>query len=494
MKKILILSIITVSIGVFFTACKKDFLETYPSDAVSSEVVVNNTDNAMAALNGIHRALYNRYESNQRLGGLGSWLLAVDEMGEDHVMVANNWAAYYQWLPNVDANSVYNKGIWTMFYKLNVNANVIINGIDAAEGSQSLKNAIKGEALVYRAYFHFNLVQTYAERYVPGQNNTQLGIPIKIDTSVDPIARASVQDVYLQINKDLDDAIVLLNGYSRVNKSHINQKVAYGLKARVNLTQGNWETAITNAQLARAGHTLMTFDTYKAGFKDNLDAISEFMWASHIVEDQTNYFGNLGAYLSRNYSSSAIRANPRAINSVLYNTAIPATDVRKTLFDPTGLHTALALPSNFTKKPFTSQKFLSVSTGDSRMDIVMMRAAEMYLIEAEAYARWGGYDTNAKQALYDLLITRNPNYVLSSNTGQALIDEIMLERRTELWGEGFRFYDLKRLNLPLNRNGANHNSAFANNVMLVPAGDKRWTFLIPQAEIDANPLMVQNPI
>ena len=39
------------------------------------------------------------------------------------------------------------------------------------------------------------------------------------------------------------------------------------------------------------------------------------------------------------------------------------------------------------------------------------------------------------------------------NTGAKLADEIMTHRRIELWGEGFRWFDLKRLGLPLDRTG-----------------------------------------
>jgi hypothetical protein len=67
----------------------------------------------------------------------------------------------------------------------------------------------------------------------------------------------------------------------------------------------------------------------------------------------------------------------------------------------------------------------------------------------------------------------------------------MNSRRVELWGEGFRFLDLKRLNLPLDRNGSNHNSALAV-ALTVPAGDNTWQWLIPQSEINANPLIKQN--
>ena len=88
---------------------------------------------------------------------------------------------------------------------------------------------------------------------------------------------------------------------------------------------------------------------------------------------------------------------------------------------------------------------------------------------------------------------RDPSYKQSSSTGATLIDEILFNRRIELWGEGFRFLDLKRLNLPLNRNGANHNTAVA--VLFdVPAGDPRWEFLIPRRELDSNKAVTQNPL
>jgi starch-binding outer membrane protein, SusD/RagB family len=206
--------------------------------------------------------------------------------------------------------------------------------------------------------------------------------------------------------------------------------------------------------------------------------------------------------MSRNYNSTSIRTNPRAINSALYNnTAFTATDVRKANFDVTGLHTALALPSNYSKAPYTNQKFLAVSTADSRGDVVYMRAAEMYLIEAEALARMGGQDAAAVAALNTLRQKRETvpaNYVASTKTGQALIDEIMLNRRLELWGEGFRFTDLKRLDLPLDRNGANHSISLCLVMDVVkpsdPTNGKLWQWLIPKDELNANKNMVQNPL
>ena len=61
-----------------------------------------------------------------------------------------------------------------------------------------------------------------------------------------------------------------------------------------------------------------------------------------------------------------------------------------------------------------------------------------------------------------------------------------------MWGEGFRFTDLKRLNLPLDRTNSNHRGDVSG-IMEVAAGDARWEFLVPTSEMNTNSLMVQNP-
>jgi hypothetical protein len=69
-----------------------------------------------------------------------------------------------------------------------------------------------------------------------------------------------------------------------------------------------------------------------------------------------------------------------------------------------------------------------------------------------------------------------------------------MQRRADLWGEGQRFFDLKRMNLPLDRNNLGHTSSLWNAAGSFPAGDKNFTFLIPKQEMDANSQMVQNPL
>ncbi|MCK4826242.1 RagB/SusD family nutrient uptake outer membrane protein, partial [bacterium] len=420
----------------------------------------------------------------------------------DHVVNAiSGYSRAYQWVGPRSATDSHCRYPWGMFYQFISNANILINGIDAATGKQADKDAIKGQSLFYRAFCYHRLVQAYADRYVPGAVNSQLGIPLMLSSTTEGQTRATVEAVYTQIHMDLDEAITLLGAFTRPNKSHIIADIARGIKARVYLTQGKFSEAANYAKqvITSGSYSLMDFATYATGFGDGSASDGEFIWASHIVPSQTDVFANFGAYITRNFSSKAIRGNPRSISGWLYN-QISATDVRKGLFDDAAgealtLPTGESLPSKFNRFPYTSEKFIvpSSSSSDSRIDVPHLRISEMYLIVAEANARMGGQDAAAAAALYSMAVVRDPSYTLSTRTGQALIDEIMIQRRVELWGEGFRWYDLKRLNEPLNRTQAGNHKASLALEMQIPAGDVKWTWLIPQSEIDANPAMVQNP-
>ena len=501
MKRILYSSL--TAFMLVFASCEKEYLETSPTDATPVEDVFTTTDNAWRAVNGMHRSMFFQY-SRQDQAGHGSVMINMEMLGEDLVnnSTASSWFMdTYRWLAHRDEQHPTVDFVYRFYYKIIANANMIIANIDGATGEQTQKNYIKGQALAYRAWAHHQLVQIFAERYAAGTANSQLGVPLMLTNSMEGQPRATVAEVYSQINKDLDEAIVLLDGFDRTSranldmsaKSHINQSVAKGLKARVALTMQDWTNAAKFASEARQGTKealgLMSNAEYLQGFNSTTN--SEWMWGSRQIQDQTTYFYSFFAFMSLNFSSSNIRANPKSINSKLYE-QISATDVRKQLWDPTG--TAFTVPaSNFSKYPYMNRKFLSGGGPNSSIgDVPYMRAAEMYLIEAEAKARLGQGD--AADVLYTLASNRDPEYVRSSNTGQALVDEIMIQRRVELWGEGFRFFDLKRTNSDLDRTGSNHNTTTAGNKMFVAAGDKAWQWLLPRREINPNPAIIQNPL
>jgi hypothetical protein len=496
MKKIFNRGAIALALMLAISACKKDYLQTKPTSSIATADAFSTTTNAWAALNGIHRILYSQIFGQQSQGGQSGNMLYMDIMGEDMVMntTSSSWLrGEYQWLQHRNPSSAINEYNYSFYYVIIGNANMIIANIDNAAGSTTDKNAIKGEALTYRAWAYFQMVQLFGERFVAGAPNNGLGVPLVLTPATVANPRNTVAEVYAQINTDLDQAISLLSGYNRgSDKSQFNVNIAQGIKARVALTQQDWPNAAKFAAAAKDGFALMSNADYQAGFNNYGNA--EWMWASHIQSDQTNYFYSFFAYMSANYNSTVVRTSPKSIFSVLYD-KISTTDVRKKLWDPTGTNTAsFPVPASGTRYKYMSNKFRVADASLSIGDVPYMRAAEMYLIQAEALAR-SGNNTEAATVLNALAVNRDPSYKLSTKTGAALIDEIMTQRRVELWGEGFRFYDLKRTNSPLDRTGGNHNGTVANGVLQVPATDIRWQFLIPQEEIDAtNGVVKQNPI
>jgi len=495
MKKYILSTMLLGSM--IFSSCKKDYLDTFPTTSVAAADALASTQNAIAALNGIHRVMYTQYDA-QGQAGEGSVNLFRDYMGEDIVFPLANGstghATWYRWQNHNNVNAGDMRFVYRFYYRLISNANVLINGIDAVPGADADKNMIKGQALTYRAWCHFQLVQLYGKRYdATATPNSQLGVPLMLENTLVGQARATVEEVYTQVNKDLNDAEALLVGYTRTGsaaKSNFDVKVVQGIKARVALTMQNWEAAATNAIAARGGYNLMTNAEYLTGFNNITN--QEWIWGSRQIDDHNTFFYSYFAYISANFNSTVLRTQPRAINANLFN-SIPATDNRKKCWDLTGA--TVPIPPGGARVPYQNKKFLAQSSSISNGDVPYMRAAEMYLIEAEARARQGGAQTAAaQQALFTLVKNRNPSYVLTTNTGQALIDEILWNRRVEFWGEGFRFTDLKRQNLPMSRAGIpNHLIAFSV-VTTVPAGDKLWEFLFPQDEMNTNPAIVQNPL
>ena len=484
----------------FLGSCKSDYLDTEPTAAVSESVAFSSAAGVMSIINGMHRDLYSRQTNNnnsQGQNGQGGIMIIMDALGEDLVFpsTGNNWyISTVRWQDQANANSDYAFYPYQLYYALIRNANLVIARapgvpVGSNEEANTIKTAI-GEAHAFRAFCYYMLVQIYGKRYVPNTNNSQLGVPIRLIADESSLARSTVEEVYKQINLDLNEALVKLASTKRTSKSHFDKQIVQGLIARVALTQGNYSLAAASANSARSEFKLMDNSAYLSGF-NNLGN-QEWMWGSAIAADQGDSFSNFGAYMSRNYNSTNIRQAPKAMNTKLY-AMFPKTDVRKKVVDSTGKHLDLALPATYAKFPYTSQKFLSVSTSDSRVDLPLMRAAEMYLIEAEALAKMN-QESASKAVFLQLQKNRDESYKGTVKTGAAYIDEILNSRRIELWGEGFRFLDLKRLNMNLDRTGANHSSTVVNNLFTAPNTDKRWEFLIPLKEINANPLIVQNPL
>jgi hypothetical protein len=541
MKKYKFLAIV----GLFlFCGCSNDFLETQSTQSIDESLVFMDTKNAMLAVNGLHNLMWTQQVSTTApRGGFQMLMIWMEMMGEDLVYTYSNaqYQSEAQW--RTHRNYTGSGHLLHFFSLLNYfvsNANMIMDNIDNASGPENEKNNIKGQALFYRAFGYFYLVQLWGERYKAEGNNTQLGIVMRNTGDIGPKARSTVEEVYAQINGDLDAAIEHLAAttVTRPNKSHINLHIARGLKARVLLAQSKWLEAAEMAKLVveQSGAKLQD-DTYTAANRFSNSTNTEWLWGTNKAQEQITSTGytEFFSYMSNKTSPTYNGNTPRAIFNLLYD-KITDTDVRKGVWFPR------AADKSSTPRPifstggsgrvanYMANKFLLADPAAKCGDVPFMRLPEMMLAMAEGYARAGGHDADAQNALYPLALHRDPQYVKSTKTGAALIDEIMIQRRVELWGEGFRFLDLKRLNLPLDRGPAprdGYNKGWwpviaggttatfvltnwdpeASNFNMYDngtvvgeanryreAGHKEWQFLFYQSVIDSNPLCEQNEL
>ena len=479
-----------------FSSCAEDYLETTPTDKVSDAVANQSLDNLYMALNGIHREMVSQESERQAMGGEPGFMMMRDCEGDDMTWLTNTWmkASWLGWQANTSNTSSDNKNIWRIHYQWILNANKILEGLEVVPvgtGEETLFNQIKGEALCIRGWSHFELVQLYAGRYAAGTSNTQLGIPYRETSEVSEMARHTVEEVYSKINADLDQAITLLAGIKANDVNHYTEKVAWGLKARVALAMQDYSNAATYAAKAIAlaeaeGHKLMEGDQLYCGFADIATDTKEGLYVALTPDDQTVYFYSFYAYMSWNFSSTAIRQGVKAINADTYDT-MSETDLRRAWWDPSG---KMDVPTTaYVKTEYQNRKFEARSTANAVGNVAFMRLAELYLIQAEALAR-SGQDTAAQEVFTKFQVTRDPAYVAKGNTGDALAEEIMNSRRVELWGEGFRFTDLKRLNLPIKR-GRNFDISFCT-FLEKEVGAKGWIWEIPKIETDYNKLCEPN--
>jgi hypothetical protein len=539
-KKIILLLFVIVAITI--TSCSEDFLETKPTDAISSADALATADNMALILNGLHRGLYSQSQTilpggDTSRAGEHFWVPMGDALsgGLIHSANANNlgWRTTMQWLDHTQETALTNEILWYHRYNIIASANAIINkATDGSIPEDARLKEIIGQAYTYRAYAYLSLVQHFGKGYLIGNPASDPGVPLLFssDAPFTSAPRSTVKEIYDQCMLDVDDAISYFQGAtarpsgSAEGKSQLNIDVAYGLKARIALNSGQWRIAADAAKLARQNYPIMDEGDWKAGFNTNL--LPEVIWGSNVIDAETTFFRSYFYLMSNDFNGSQIRSNPKIADRRLVD-AIPDTDYRGDVFLPdapnssssaangTGgwanntnpLYTTEAefnaeinrirglygLTSGHRTHPYMNFKMKMKNPGSiDPDDIIYMRSSEMYLIEAEAEAMLSNV-TAAQNALRPLGEARDSAYdVTVYNSQAALMEHIKFQRGLELWGEGFGYTDKIRWDEGIDHaaNGGSgasevlYQAAFRQEK---PSINNDWIFKIPQKEIDANP-------
>lgn len=490
MKKVTINKMLATVAGLFLmTSCGSGFLDKDPTDAVNSDLVPV-PENAERIFNG---AWYNLFESTSTYANMGYRALqCLDDMMASDIVSRPKYGfdSSYQFNDIALSNNSRTAFAWYLLYKTidNCNAAISIEG-DTEELRQSL-----GKSYALRAYCYLHLVQHYQFTYM--KDKTAPCVPIYTEPTTDttvPKAKSTVEQVYQRIFDDLTTAQEYLKNYNRrgdMLKYKPNANVVNGLFARYYLLTGQWDEAAKAAAAARQGYSLMTKSTEYEGF--NNVSNKEWIWGHPQTLSQSNASYNF-YYLDPTYIGgySSFMADPR------FKDRFAPDDIRFPLFQ-------------WMREGYMGYKKFHMRADDTA-DIVLMRASEMYLIEAEARAREGLLD-QAVIPMNTLLNARGlADYNLAGKAQQDVIDDIMTERRKELWGEGFSIGDILRtqisvVRIPLTeeeqkvqvdcwqedgtlakRNPLGHWFLnFPDGTAFVPNSDY-YLYAIPKEEVDANP-------
>lgn len=420
---------------ILLTACD---LDTIPTTQVDAGSVFNKTEDAEKVLNGGWNYLMETFNSYAN-PGYGAMLRANDAMGSDVVLNDK-----YGFRSHYAFTAIYGKGgtntlSWVLAYRVINDCNGVLDHIDNAIGKQEDRDRIKGQALALRGFLYLHLASCCS--FAIDKDPNAVCAPIytrstDIDTATKGRPASSVSEVYAQAISDLETALALIpENYNRNLKHKIDHNTTLGILARASLYARQWQKAVdySNRLLAKNSY-LMSAEEYKSGFNhvDN----KEWLWGHPQTVDQNNasyqfYFLDTTTKGTYYYS---FNVDP------YFRELFDEGDYRKSMIywdiDPN------ADPASASYVWMRNAKFRFRDIENSIADIVLMRVSEIYLINAEAKARLN--EPNAVTKLNELQRARGSQLTAAGLLQEDLLKAIWLERRKELWGEGFALIDLIR--------------------------------------------------
>ncbi|OYQ43184.1 RagB/SusD family nutrient uptake outer membrane protein [Flavobacterium aurantiibacter] len=467
-KYLLIIAVAALLLG----SCE-NVLDIGPRDEITDSNAITNMEDLRFAVTGVYGAI----------GGSRpiSWSAYFTDECRRSPQNRGQGIQIHTWSINSGTNEV--DDIYGGYYVTIVRANIVLERLDGVptvtDAEVVEKTKIAAELRAIRAFCHFELLRFFAPSYTDGN---ALGVVIADrELFLEELPRNTVSEVFAFINEDLAAAYTTLNQISNNDDiTRITPLAVQALRARVALYEKRYDDAIVLAEQVAAAVPLATTPAAYLGIWSDAQETEVIFELKRVAGD-----GAVGTIFQD--TNREVYFN---ISNSLFS-IFQVGDYRRNIG---ALQESGSTPANL-----KVGKYSGSSSNYGLNDIKILRASEMYLILAEAYALKANPDLDlAAEWLNRLRRARrtNPNSTtvlpdVTFNSQQVAVDLILTERRRELCFEGHRFFDLKRFGLGVDRLPADVVlNSFAEDLQ---AGDYRFTLPIPQEAIFVNQRLDQNP-
>lgn len=240
MKKLNLIYIFATSL-LALTSCD-DYLDKVPDDRAEVNTVDKVAKLLVSAYAGNNSNLILEMSSDNARDNGSTY--DFDELEQEEA---------YLWKDQTSTDNDAVQSVWDACYMAAAHANQALAVIEEM-GNPASMSAYRGEALLARAWAHFQLANVFCLGYNPATADTDMGLPYSLapETTVKPdYQRGTMAELYKHISDDIDEGLPLINdNIYTVPKYHFNQKAAYAFAARFNLFYQKWDKCIEYANAA----------------------------------------------------------------------------------------------------------------------------------------------------------------------------------------------------------------------------------------------------
>lgn len=397
---------------------------------------------------------------------------------------------------------------WQQPYNRIKGCNVILEFIDNMSGDEMKRDHLKGEAYTLRGFYYMMLVNFFGLPYNYGDPEKNPGVPLKIVSGVtdEKFSRNSVKECYQQIEKDLRQGAELMAANKEkksTKRGRLNHLAGYALLSRMFVYTEQWDSVVKYSNLVlREKPDLLNFEANTKKSIYSIDAENLWTMPEATLDDISGITNTVHPYvLSQDFADVYLQ------------------DVDNDILDLRGAYDKLdgysTIAVAYVKQGFdyyydeavyVTNWIAAVIKGSDGSHWLNggIRAAEVYLNRAEAYARkysLSGNQEDASRALEDLNELRRNRFesgyadkeMEDFADAQALLDFCLRERRRELCGEGnHRWFDLRRLGMPEIKHVYVDDENGMRTEYVLQAKDPRYALPIPAEVRLKNPNLVQN--